>query len=234
MMSPIRHEDDFRRKQIDDWDSWIDEEIRKAGERGEFSNLPGEGKPLEIYRTDVNPEYDMAFSRLKNAGVMPAWMELDRDVRRLSDDLDAFLDRSIAYLADQRGQVLRQLQNTSGPEIPEQGPAYPRWQVWRPLLEWFRMPPAEADTGPATPADLIQLRDHMRDQYLARAARLDKKIADYHNALPRNLSNLQRLRLRPDRAAKRFNERCPPGFVLDMPAAPPDPPSEANDAADGA
>jgi hypothetical protein len=217
-MSPIRRDGDFQRTQIDDWDSWIGEEIRKAQERGEFNNLPGQGKPLEIYRTDVNPEYDLAFSRLKNAGVMPAWMELDREVRRLSDELDAFLDRSIAYLAEQRTQVLRHLQRESEPRMPEPSPIYPRWQVWRPLLEWFRMPPAEpeTDTGPATPADLIRLRDHMRAQYLERAARLDKRIADYHNALPRNLSNLQRLRMLPDRAAKRFDERCPPGTAVDL------------------
>jgi hypothetical protein len=217
-MSPIRHEDDFRRKAIDDWDDWVDEEIRKAQARGEFSNLPGQGKPIEIYRTDVNPEYDLAFSRLKNAGVMPAWMELDRDVGRLKAELDAFLERSLTYLADQRALLARRLDATAAPQPAT--PSYPRWQVWRPLLEWFRMPPAETGeraTGPRSVGELLQIREHMRDQYLERAAALDRKIAAYHNALPQGLSHLQRLRMLPERAAKRFDERCPVSFVLDVP-----------------
>lgn len=28
------------------WESWIDRQIREATERGEFENLPGEGKPI--------------------------------------------------------------------------------------------------------------------------------------------------------------------------------------------
>lgn len=28
------------------WESWIDQQIREATERGEFDNLPGRGKPL--------------------------------------------------------------------------------------------------------------------------------------------------------------------------------------------
>ena len=216
-MSPIRHEDDFQRKTIDDWDSWIDEEIRKAQARGEFSNLPGQGKPIEIYRTDLNPEYDLAFSRLKNAGIMPAWMELDRDVARLKAELDAFLDRSARFLGEQRDALVRRL--TAPPPEPPARP-HPRWQVGRPMLEWFRMPPpepGERETGPRSVGELLQMREHMRAQYLDRAAALDKKIADYHNALPPGLSHLQRLRMLPERAAKRFDECCPVSFVLDVP-----------------
>ena len=216
-MSPIRHEDDFQRKTIDDWDSWIDEEIRKAQARGEFSNLPHQGKPIEIYRTDVNPEYDLAFSRLKNAGIMPAWMELDRDVARLKAELNAFLERSARFLGEQRDALVRRL--TAPPPEPPARP-HPRWQVWRPLLEWFRMPPpepGERETGPRSVGELLQMREHMRAHYLDRAAVLDKKIADYHNALPPGLSHLQRLRMLPERAAKRFDECCPVSFVLDVP-----------------
>lgn len=32
------------------FESWIDRQIREATERGEFSNLPGEGKPVELGR----------------------------------------------------------------------------------------------------------------------------------------------------------------------------------------
>lgn len=213
-MSPIRHEDDFRRVEIDDWDEWVEGEIQKAQERGEFETLPLQGKPIEIYRTDVNPEYDLAFSRLKNAGIMPAWMELDAEVRRLTEELAGCLDRAAAYLAEQRAELERSLAGPApGPDAPSHRP---RWQFWRALFESLRFP----DEAPETPhgsrsiGDLIQLRDRMRAQYLQRAAELDKRIVEYHNALPRELSNLQRLRILPERAAKRFDERIPVSAIL--------------------
>jgi hypothetical protein len=166
----------------------------------------------------VNPEYDLAFSRLKNAGVMPVWMELDGEVRRLSEALDAFLERSVVYLTQQRALLVRRLHADAQPVTAEPAPAWPWWQVWRPLLAWFRMPAEpveEPEPGPRSTGELIQLREHIRAQYLERAAELDKKIAEYHNALPQNLTNLQRLRRLPDRAARRFDARLPIGFVLD-------------------
>ena len=214
-MSPIRHEDDFRRKQIKDWDEWIEDEIQKAQQRGEMDNLPLQGKPIEIYRTDVNPEYDLAFSRLKNAGIMPAWMELEREIRQLTEELASFLDRSEAYLAEQRKALRRSLAGEADEEPAK--PSRPWWQVWWQVLDWLRFPPEEParPTAPRSTGELLQLRDHLRAEYLARAAALDKKIVDYHNSLPRELTHLERLRMLPERAAKRFDERIPVGFVLE-------------------
>ena len=31
-----------------DWESWIDQQIREAQERGEFDNLPGKGQRLDL------------------------------------------------------------------------------------------------------------------------------------------------------------------------------------------
>jgi hypothetical protein len=210
-MSPIRHEEDFRRIEIEDWDTWIEEQIQESQERGEFDNLPHAGKPIEIYRTQLNPEYDLAFSRMKNAGVLPAWMELDRDVARMSQDLDAFLDRSVAWLLSERDAIIRARQTeNSGPAetLPQQRPW---WQVWQRLLDWFRFDPVDTRPGwePRSLGDLLRLRDHIRVQYLERAAELDKKIEVYHNTLPQGLSHLQRLRMLPARAEKRFEARLP-------------------------
>lgn len=218
-MSPTRYEDDFRRKEIDDWDTWVEEEIQSAQERGEFSNLPHQGKPIEIYRTDLNPDFDMAFSRMKNAGVMPAWMELDRDISRLSEELDGFLERSANYLVEQRRLLMARLEAERTAIAPPE-PDYPRWQVWRALMNWFRDTATgpHLNDGPRSIGDLLSVRDHMRAQYLDRAAALDKKIADYHNALPSALTYLQRLRMLPDRAARRFDAQFPVSLVLDGPA----------------
>ena len=48
-----------------------DEKIRKAYEDGEFENLPGYGKPLELEDlSNVPPEMRMAYKMMKNAGMM--------------------------------------------------------------------------------------------------------------------------------------------------------------------
>ena len=207
-MSPIRHDDDFRRTEIEDWDTWIEEQIQESQERGEFDNLPGAGKPIEIYQTQLNPEYDLAFSRLKNAGVMPAWMELDRDVSRMSQELDAFLERSVAWLLSERDAMIRARQQ---PAVEPPPVKRPWWQVWQRLLDWFRVDSIDTPSKwePKSLGDLLRLRDHIRAQYLERAAELDKKIEIYHNSLPQGLSHLQRLRMIPARAEKRFDSRLP-------------------------
>lgn len=86
-MSPIRKTDDFRAVEIESWDDYVQEEIAGMQARGELDNLPLQGKPIKIWRTDVNPEYDLAFSRLKNAGVMPMWMELDKEIGERTEAL---------------------------------------------------------------------------------------------------------------------------------------------------
>ena len=62
------------------WQSLVDERIRQAMERGEFDNLPGAGKPLEI---DENPhagERALAFSLLKSHHLLPQEVELGKDI----------------------------------------------------------------------------------------------------------------------------------------------------------
>lgn len=220
-MSPIRHEDDFRRVEIDDWDEWIEEQLRESMERGEFDNLPGAGKPLNIHRTDVNPDYDLAFSRLKNAGVKPAWMELEHQVGTLRAELDLFLARSKDWLVSERDAYLA---SDDQPEsVSDERAVVPWWRFWIHLREWFRTDEVVETryTPPASIGELLLLRDHIRRQYLERAAALDKKIAEYHNALPRELSHLQRLRMLPERAARIFDEQVPESLLLVVPETPP-------------
>lgn len=48
-----------------------EERIRKAYEDGEFENLPGYGKPLELEDlSHVPPEMRMAYKMMKNSGMM--------------------------------------------------------------------------------------------------------------------------------------------------------------------
>lgn len=64
-----------------DWESWIDQQIREAQERGEFDDLPGKGKPLDLSRNPYAQDREMEFKVLKDAGFAPEWIELDKAIR---------------------------------------------------------------------------------------------------------------------------------------------------------
>ena len=66
------------------FDTIAEERIQAAMRRGEFDNLQGAGKPLELDDDRlVPPELRMAFRILKNAGFVPPEVELLREARDL-------------------------------------------------------------------------------------------------------------------------------------------------------
>jgi DnaJ family protein C protein 28 len=69
-------------KQPRDWESWVDQEIRQAHERGQFDNLPGKGRPLDLTPNPYAQEQELAFKILKDAGYAPEWIELDKAIRK--------------------------------------------------------------------------------------------------------------------------------------------------------
>ncbi|MGI8486154.1 MAG: DUF1992 domain-containing protein [Thermomicrobiales bacterium] len=124
---PIRREGN-ECHHISDWDSWIEKEIRDARERGEFDNLPTQGKPIDIHSTNVDSQWDFAFSRLKNANAVPEWMELDRICHTQRAEMDGFLERSARYLADQLALLEHPVESLS--EVDN----VVRWKFWRHLV----------------------------------------------------------------------------------------------------
>jgi Domain of unknown function (DUF1992) len=77
--------------------------IREAIAQGEFENLPGAGKPLDLEEYFSTPEdLRMAFSILKNANCAPAEVELLNEISRLQ--------RAIAETPDAAAR--QQLQRT--------------------------------------------------------------------------------------------------------------------------
>lgn len=67
--------------------SWFeliaDRKIRDAQEEGRFDNLPGKGKPLSLdIDNRVPPEQRAAYRLMRDANLLPDWIELDKLVRR--------------------------------------------------------------------------------------------------------------------------------------------------------
>ncbi|HEY6118973.1 MAG TPA: DUF1992 domain-containing protein [Pyrinomonadaceae bacterium] len=54
----------------------VEKKIREAMEKGEFDNLPGKGKPVDLTENPFeNPDLRMVHRLLKNAGFAPAFIE---------------------------------------------------------------------------------------------------------------------------------------------------------------
>jgi len=70
-----------------------EQRIKEAMAQGEFANLPGAGKPLNLEEYFSTPEeWRLAFSVLKNARCLPAEVELLREITRLEETLAAASD----------------------------------------------------------------------------------------------------------------------------------------------
>src|SRR4051812_40009609 len=61
---------------MDKWEPLIDRMIRESMERGEFDDLAGAGKPIDLTENPFEaPEVRTAHRLLRNAGFAPAWIE---------------------------------------------------------------------------------------------------------------------------------------------------------------
>lgn len=70
-----------------------EQRIREAIDNGEFDNLKGMGKPLDLGDESWIPEdLRMAYKILKNAGCLPAELELRKEVLNLRELIDAIDD----------------------------------------------------------------------------------------------------------------------------------------------
>jgi DnaJ-like protein len=82
--------------------SWIeivaDRKIREAQDEGLFDNLPGKGQPL---RLDFDPrvplEQRAAYRLMKEAELLPDWIQLDKEIRGRQQQWEARIDEFIRH-----------------------------------------------------------------------------------------------------------------------------------------
>ncbi|MBL8187993.1 MAG: DUF1992 domain-containing protein [Acidobacteria bacterium] len=71
----------------------IEEKIREAMEAGEFDNLPGEGKPIDLEAYFATPaELRLSYSVLKSARCLPEEVELRKEIESLTEQLAVCTD----------------------------------------------------------------------------------------------------------------------------------------------
>ncbi|MGD9426145.1 DnaJ family domain-containing protein [Pantoea sp. NSTU24] len=67
-------------------DELAEQHIKAALEKGDLSNLPGAGKPLQLEDdSHVPPELRAGYRLLKNAGFLPPELELRREAVEVND-----------------------------------------------------------------------------------------------------------------------------------------------------
>jgi hypothetical protein len=75
------------------FDRIVESIIQEAMERGEFDNLPGKGKPIDLTEYFETPEeVRLANSILKNAGMTSREVDLLKEIAELKQVLAAMLD----------------------------------------------------------------------------------------------------------------------------------------------
>lgn len=100
--------------------SWIeivaDRKIRDAQEEGAFDNLPGKGKPLNLdFDPRVPPELRAAYRIMKDAQVLPEWIQLDKEIRQRQEQWE----RRVVDYAGAREEALakRPSRNSGGYDL---------------------------------------------------------------------------------------------------------------------
>ena len=76
----------------------VERKIQEAMERGEFDNLPGQGKPLLLEEDSHIPEeLRVAYKILKNADCLPPELEAKKEIRQMEDLLVNIPDEKERY-----------------------------------------------------------------------------------------------------------------------------------------
>lgn len=76
----------------------VEQRIKEAQERGEFDNLPGHGKPLDLEDDGHVPEdLRIAYKILKNADCLPPELQEKKEIRQMEDLLASLPDEKERY-----------------------------------------------------------------------------------------------------------------------------------------
>src|SRR5579863_6825453 len=83
---------------------YIEEQIQEAVARGEFENLPGTGKPLNLEDDHLAGDKATAYRLLKNSGYASPEIELLKEIRRENERIEQQLKRLPSQARDLRAR----------------------------------------------------------------------------------------------------------------------------------
>ena len=93
---------------MDIFEKIAENKILSAQRQGQFDNLPGQGKPLQLEDDNHIPApFRMAYRILKNAGYVPPEIELLREINQLSDLIEMENDEGARLQGHKKLALLR-------------------------------------------------------------------------------------------------------------------------------
>lgn len=100
--------------------------IQEAQQAGELSNLPGAGRPFDVSRADVSDPDVLEAKILKNAGVLPGWIEEQQALRAEISLLDkrAASDDNVSEQAKHINSKIRAFNQRCPPQFQQ-----PLWKA---------------------------------------------------------------------------------------------------------
>ncbi|MEU4193373.1 DUF1992 domain-containing protein [Kribbella sp. NPDC026611] len=120
---------------------WVEAQIQRAQNAGEFDNLPGAGKPLEL-ADEHDPDWWVKnFIRRENIetdALLPPAMQLRKEKQQVHEKIRTMRHESEVreYLADLNKRIRISIRDTTGPVVPT-GPVdehalLAQWRMDRP------------------------------------------------------------------------------------------------------
>jgi hypothetical protein len=95
-----------------------EQKIAEAIARGDLSNLPGEGRPLDLVDERLIPEdLRVAYRILKNAGFVPPELETVREIGELERLIETLSEGETRTRANRKLELLRLRRNAQGAEL---------------------------------------------------------------------------------------------------------------------
>lgn len=88
----------------------VEEQIRKARERGDFDKLEGAGRPVDLTENPYEPaDMRMAYRMLKNNDFTPFWIQLGKDIdaaiAKLWKDVEGFKKYTLDFVNEKHKAV---------------------------------------------------------------------------------------------------------------------------------
>ena len=131
---------------------WVEAQLKRAQQAGEFDNLPGAGKPLKLSDGHDPDWWVKDFIRRENIetdALLPSAMQLRKEKQQIHEKVRGMRRESEVreYLADLNNRIRTAIRDTTGPVVPtgqvDEEVVIAQWRMDRPAREPI--------SGPAEP-----------------------------------------------------------------------------------